>query len=211
MNRIRRAVWIAAICLIAVLTCCGKKEKPAGDAAGSTAEQAGAESADSDLDQDSANEETGEVERKASMDLYLEDGDICTQFFRLTAPEEWGEDVMFHYFQIPEKGRYSLDIVEYSSMAATEGKGGRVFSIVLTDALPEVEEGDETGYLGTLENGDGQLFHVFIEHASGEQFTETSEEAYGRILNTADRIADCLEGRNGYSFKTGDYPGETKE
>ena len=81
----------------------------------------------------------------------------------------------------------------------------------MTDALPEVEEGDETGYLGTLENGDGQLLHVFIEHASGEQFTETSEEAYGRILNTADRIADCLEGRNGYSFKTGDYPGETKE
>lgn len=211
MNRIRRAVWIAAICLISVLTCCGKKEKPTNDAAGSTAEQAGAESADLNLDQDSAKEETGEVERKASMDLYLEDGDICTQFYRLTPPGEWGEDVTFHFFQIPEEGRYVLDIVENSSMAATEGKGGRVFSIVLTDDLPEVKEGEETGYIGTLENEDGQLFHVLAEPASGIQSTEASEEAYSRILNTADRIADCLEGRNGYSFKTGEYPGETEE
>ena len=211
MYRIKRAGLIAAICFAALLACCGKAEKTKNSDTGSTSHQADAEYANADLEQDSEMEETGQEERKAAMDLFSEDGDICTQFLRLTPPEEWGENVTYHYFQEPEIGRYGLDIVENGSMAATEGVGGRVFSIVLTGDCPEEPPGEAYDYLGILENEEDKLFYVALEYPKGTQYTEGSEESYKRILDTSDEISDRIEGRNGFTFETGEYPGNTEE
>ena len=211
MNSIRRAGLAAVIFLAAVLTCCGKAEKNRETNDGSTAQKADTEIASADLARDSEKEETEEIERKASTDLFLEDGDVCTQFIRLTSYGEWEDEVTFHYFQDPENGRYVLDIVENSSMAATEGAGGLVFSVVLTQNCPEEPPGEDYDYLGTLEKEGGKLFHVLTEYPEGAQYTEGSEEAYRKILDAADGMNGRLEGRNGYKYKAGEYPGNTEE
>ena len=76
MNFTRRVFLFAAVCLIAALTCCGKADKTKETDTGSTAEQADTVTANTDLSLDSEKEETGEEERKASMDLFWEEGDI---------------------------------------------------------------------------------------------------------------------------------------
>lgn len=211
MYSLKRAGLIAAICAAALLTGCGRTENTKKTDTGSTAHQADAEYANADLERDSEREETGQEERKAAMDLFREDGDICTQFLRLTPPEEWEDNVTYHYFQEPEIGRYGLDIVENGSMAATEGVGGRVFSVVLAGECPEEPPGEKYDYLGTLENEEDKLFYVIIEYPEGTQFTEGSEESYKRILDASDGMTDRIEGRNGFTFKTGEYPGNTEE
>ena len=211
MNLRRLAVPAAALCLIALLACCGKVDNNKKTDTGSTAEKTDTEIASADLALDSEQEETEEEERKASADLYWEDGDICTQYLKLTSCGEWEEDVTCHYFQEPEAGRYVLDIVENSSMAATEGTGGLVYSVVLSESVPEDPPGEDYDYLGTLEKEGEKLFHVLVEYPENPQYTEGSEEAYRKILDTAEGTAGRLEGRNGYNYESGEYPGNTEE
>jgi hypothetical protein len=211
MNFTRRVFLFAAVCLIAALTCCGKADKTKETDTGSTAEQADTETANTDLSLDSEKEETGEEERKASMDLFWEEGDICTQYIKLTSLGDCKEELTCHYFQDPEEGRYVLDLVENSSMEATEGAGGLVFSVVLAEKCPEEPPGEGYDYLGTLEQEGGKLFHVLIEYPEGAQYTETGEESYNRIMDAARDAAGSLEGRNGYKFKAGEYPGNAEE
>ena len=132
MLKFRVGAATAAICLAAVLTCCGKDDKESSAQAGVTSDRGSAEYADADLETDSEEEETQQEEEQASTDLFFEDGAVCTQFFRLTPPEEWESGVSYHYFQEPEDGRFALDIVEDNSMIATEGVGGFLYSIVLS-------------------------------------------------------------------------------
>jgi len=211
MNFTRRVFLFAAVCLIAVLTCCGKADKTKETGAGSTAEQSDTETANTDLSLDSEKEETGEEERKASTDLFWEEGDICTRFIKLTSLREYKEEVTCHYFQDPEEGRYVLDVVENSSMEATEGAGGLVFAVVLDEKCPEEPPGEGYDYLGTLEQEGGKLFHVLTVYPEGAQYTESSEGAYNRIMGAARDTGGSLEGRNGYEFKAGEYPGNAEE
>lgn len=211
MNFSKRVFLFAAVCLIAFLTCCGKADKTKETDTGNTAEQADTETANADLSLDSEQEETGEEERKASMDLFREEGDICTQYIKLHSLGEYKDAVTCHYFQDPEEGGYVLDIVENSSMEATEGAGGLVLSVVLAEKCPEEPPGEGYDYLGTLEKEGGKLFHVLIEYPEGAQYTEGSEESYHKIREAARDAAGSLEGRNGYEFKAGEYPGNTEE
>ena len=211
MNYRRIAALITAIWLIALLACCGKTEKTKGPDTGITAEQADTEGEGTDLAQDSEREETGQKEKMPSMDLFWEDGDICTQFYRLSVPGEWEEDVTCHYFQEPEAGRYELNFVENTSVAATEGTGGRVFSIVLSEDCPEEPPGETYDYLGTLSGEGEELFHVLIVYPEGTQYTEASESSYKKALDIADEAAGRLEGRSGFIFEEGEYPGNTED
>ena len=211
MSIMRRAGLIAVVCLAVLLTCCGRTEKDKGTDTGSTAQKADTEIAGADPARDSEQEETEEIERKAAADLFWDNEDICTQFIKLTSYGEWKGDVTCHYFQEPEAERYVLDIVDNSGMAATEGIGGLVYSVVLDVTCPEEPPGEDYDYLGTLEKEGEPLFHVSVEYPDGAQYTEGSEEAYRKIIDTASDIAGRLEGRNGYKFKAGEYPGNTEE
>ena len=128
---------VIALCLIAVLTCCGRKDSSDNANAFTTDDGIRTESASADLEQDSAQEVDDKDERQASSDLFMEEKDVCVQFMRLHTPEAWQDNVSYHYFQDPEAGRYALDIMENSSMTATEGTGGLVFSIVLYEKYTE--------------------------------------------------------------------------
>ena len=211
MDLKRRAGLCAAICLIALCTSCGRAENSVKTNAGSTAKEADAKNANADLALDSEKEETGQEERKPSTDLFHEDGGVCTQFLRLTVPEEWEGNVTFHYFQEPEAGRYELAVMENARMAATEGAGGHVLSVVLTENCPEKPPGDDYYYLGTLIKEEEKLFHVIMEYPESARSFEGSTESGIRILDTGDEIAGLLKGRNGYTFETGEYPGNTEE
>ena len=136
----------------------------------------------------------------------FEEGNVCTQFFRLVPPEEWDGGVNYHYFQEPEAGRYALDIIENSSMAATDGVGGLVYSIVLYDTYTEERGMENSGYAGMLRGGDGSFYYVFLEFPAGKQYTDGTEEAYRRAADTKSWIAGNIEGRNGYTFEAGKEP-----
>ena len=211
MSFTRHVFIFTAVCLIAVLTCCGKADKTGKTDTGSTAAQADAETANADLSLDSEQEETGEEERKAPMDFFWEDGDICTQYIKLTSLGEYKGEVTCHYFQDAEEGRYVLDIVENSSMEATEGAGGLVLAVVLSESCPGEPPGEGYDYLGTLKQEGGKLFHVLIEYPEGAQYTEGSEESYRKVLEAVRDTAGHPDGRNGYEFKAGEYPGNAEE
>ena len=206
MLKFRVAAATAAICLAAVLTCCGKDDKESSAQAGVTSDRGSAEYADADLETDSEEEETQQEEEQASTDLFFEDGAVCTQFFRLILPEEWDGGVSYHYFQEPEAGRYALDIIENSSMTATEGVGGFVYSIALYETYPEERGMENSGYAGMLRSDEGSYYYVFLEFPTGTQYTEGSEEAYRRAADTKSWIAGNIEGRNGYTFEAGKEP-----
>ena len=118
MARHRSAAVILAVVLAAALISCGRKENGNNAGAGASSDQVSAESADTELDKDSEQEEAAPEEAQASTDLFFDEGDVCTQFIRLIPPEEWDGGVTYHYFQEPETGRYALDIIENSSMTA---------------------------------------------------------------------------------------------
>ena len=158
MRKNRGAAVLAAVFLAVLLLSCGKggKNNNAGEAG--TSDRILSEYADTDLEEDSEQEESEAEEPAASTDLFFEEGDVCTQFFRLTPPEEWNSGVNYHYFQEPETGRYALDIIENSSMAATDGVGGFVYSIVLYDTYTEERGMENSGYAGMLRGGDGSFY-----------------------------------------------------
>lgn len=213
MKRTGRVGLMIAVCLIALLTGCGKAEnnEREGDAA-STAVQADTESASEDLEKDPGTDERGEDLETASADLVLEEGGLCTQYLRFTVPEEWKDNITSHYFQDPANGCYALEIVENESQAATDGAGGSVLSIVIVNELPDKKDRGDSEYLGTLKDPDGALFgYVYVKYPAGMQYTEVSEAAYRRIRDAAEPVAERLEGRNGFVFETGEEPGETEE
>ena len=215
MRKNRGAAVLAAVFLAVLLLSCGKvgKNNNAGEAG--TSDRILSEYADTDLEEDSEQEESEAEEPAASTDLFFEEGDVCTQFFRLTPPEEWNSGVNYHYFQEPETGRYALDIIENSSMAATDGVGGFVYSIVLYDTYTEERGMENSGYAGMLRGGDGSFYYVFLEFPAGKQYTDGTEEAYRRAADTKSWIAGNIEGRNGYTFEAGKEPeneeGEEKQ
>lgn len=211
MNFLRSAGLSAVICLVALWTSCGRAENTVRTDTGTTAEQADAKNANADLALDSEMEETGQEERKPSTDLFIKDGDIYTQFLKLTVPGEWEGNVTFHYFQEPEEGRYELAVMENDRMTATEGTGGYVLSVVLTKNCPEKPPGEDYYYLGTLIKEEEDLFHVIMEYPESARSMEGNGEPGIRILDTGDEIAGLLKGRNGYTFETGEYPGNTEE
>ena len=206
MRKNRGAAVLAAVFLAVLLLSCGKggKNNNAGEAG--TSDRILSEYADTDLEEDSEQEESEAEEPAASTDLFFEEGDVCTQFFRLTPPEEWNSGVNYHYFQEPETGRYALDIIENSSMAATDGVGGFVCSIVLYDTYTEERGMENSGYAGMLRGGDGSFYYVFLEFPAGKQYTDGTEEAYRRAADTKSWIAGNIEGRNGYTFEAGKEP-----
>ena len=206
MRRNRGTAVIAAAVLAAMLVCCGSDDKGNNAGAAATSDQVSTEYADADLEKDSEQEEADQDEVQASMDLFFEDGDVCTQFFRLILPEEWDGGVSYHYFQEPEAGRYALDIIENSSMTATEGVGGFVYSIALYETYPEERGMENSGYAGMLRSDEGSYYYVFLEFPTGTQYTEGSEEAYRRAADTKSWIAGNIEGRNGYTFEAGKEP-----
>ncbi len=211
----RGAAVLAAACLAALLVCCGKGDKSNNAGEAGTSERLLSEYADTDLEEDSEQEEDEAEEPTASADLFFEEGSVCTQFFRLVPPEEWAGGVSYHYFQEPETGRYALDIIENSSMAATDGVGGFVYSIVLYDTYTEERGMENSGYAGMLRGSDGGFYYVFLEFPTGKQYTEGTEEAYRRAADTKSWIAGNIEGRNGYTFEAGKEPeneeGEEKQ
>lgn len=202
---------LTALCLIAVLTCCGRKSSSDNANMFATNDLVAAENASADLEQDSALEEADRDERQAATDLFTEDTDVCVQFMRLHTPEDWEENVTYHYFQEPEAGRYALDIVENSSMTATDGTGGLVFSIVLYEKYTEERGLESASYLGMLTNEEGAFLYAFLEYPSGVQYTEGTVEAYNRVLDQKDMLSGMIEGRNGYTFNTGKDPREQEE
>ena len=206
MRRNRGTAVIAAAVLAAMLVCCGSDDKGNNAGAAATSDQVSTEYADADLEKDSEQEEADQNEVQASTDLFFEDGDVCTQFFRLILHEEWDGGVSYHYFQEPEAGRYALDIIENSSMTATEGVGGFVYSIALYETYPEERGMENSGYAGMLRSDEGSYYYVFLEFPTGTQYTEGSEEAYRRAADTKSWIAGNIEGRNGYTFEAGKEP-----
>lgn len=206
--------WIraaAVICLALMLTCCGKGNKGNDAGSGATSGGSSAGSADTDLDTDSEREEAQQDEIYASTDLFFEDGDVCTQFLRLIVPDQFGEDPSFHYFQDPEADRYALDIMEGSSVNATDGVGGLVYSIVLYETYPEERGMENSAYLGMLKDEQGGYYYVFLEFPSGKQYAPSSEEAYSAAADTSSWIAENIEGRNGYTFEAGKESESAKE
>ena len=211
MARHRSAAVILAVVLAAALISCGRKENGNNTGAGATSDQVSGESADTELDKDSEQEEAAPEEAPASTDLFFDEGDVCTQFIRLTPPEEWDGGVTYHYFQEPDAGRYALDIIENSSMTATDGVGGLVYSLVLYETYPEERGLENSGYAGMLKNGDGAYYYLFLEFPTGTQYTEGTEEAYRRAADTKSWIAGNIEGSSGFSFEAGKEPDSGSE
>ena len=206
MTRNRCAAVLAAAGLAALMISCGKGDK--SNNAGDAGTSAGllSEYADTDIEEDSEQEENEAEEPAASTDLFFEEGDVCTQFIRLTPPQEWDSGVSYHYFQEPNDGRYALDIIENSSMTATDGTRGFVYSIALYDSYTEERGMENSGYAGMLRGDDGSFYYVFLEFPTGKQYTEGTEEAYRRAADTKNWIAGNIEGRNGYTFEAGKEP-----
>ena len=211
MRRFRGTAAAAAVGLALVLTCCGRNNKDNGSETAGATDQAAAETADAQLGTDSEKEESVQEEARAFMDLFFEDGDVCTQFLRLTPPGEWENGVGYHYFQEPESGRYALDIVENTSIHATDGVGGLLYSIVVYETYPEERGMENSGYVGMLNSEDNGFCYVFLEFPDGTQYTEATEEAYRLAADTGSGIAANIEGRNGYTFEAGKEPEASEE
>ena len=210
MRGFRWTAVAAAFSLAVVLTCCSRENKEKGASAGAT-DQVSAETADAQLGTDSEKEESAQEEPRASSDLFFEDGSVCTQYLHLTPPEEWGNGVSYHYFQEPESGRYALDIIENSSMIATDGIGGFLYSIVVYETYPEERGMENSGYVGMLNSEENGFCYVFLEFPDGTQYTEGTEEVYKTAADTGSRIAANIEGRNGYTFEAGKEPEAKQE
>ena len=206
MHGFRLTAVIAAFCLAVVLTCCGSDNKDNSAETASSSDQVSAETADAQLGTDSEKEESEQEEPRASSDLFFEDGAVCTQFLRLTPPGEWENGVSYHYFQEPDSGRYALDIVENSSMRATDGIGGLLYSIVVYEKYPEERGMENSAYVGMLNSEDSGFCYVFLEFPDGTQYTEATEEVYRMAADTGNGIAANIEGRNGYTFEAGKEP-----
>ncbi|MBQ8052341.1 MAG: hypothetical protein IJ198_00845 [Lachnospiraceae bacterium] len=211
MHRLRVTAVTAAFCLAVMLSGCGRDKKENNAEAASSSDQVAEQAPKDELGTDSEKEESEEEEARASTDLFFEDGDVCTQFFRLTPPEEWGDGVSYHYFQEPETGRYLLAIVENSSMHATEGIGGLIYSIVVNETYPEERGMENSGYVGMLSSEENGFCYVFLEFPEGTQYTEATEETYKAAADTGSGIAANIEGRNGYSFEAGKEPETSQE
>ena len=211
MRWFRRTAFIAVICLAVILTCCGSDDKENSAETASSSDQVSAETADARLGTDSEKEESEQEEPKASSDLFFEDGGVCTQFLRLTPPGEWENGVSYHYFQEPEFGRYALDIVEDSSMKATDGVGGLLYSIVVYETYPEERGMENSAYVGMLNSEENGFCYVFLEFPEGTQYTEATEEVYRMAADTGSGIAANIEGRNGYTFEAGKEPEAKQE
>lgn len=206
MLRVRGAAVIVTLLLAAMLVCCGKEDKSDKAQAGATSDQVSAEKTDAELEKDSEQEEAEVDVPVAGTDLFFEDGDVCTPYFRLTPAQEWSDGVSYHYFQEPEAGRYTLDLIENSSMTATDGVGGFLYSIALYETYPEERGMENSAYAGMLKSQESGFFYVFLEFPTGTQYTEGTEETYKRAADTKDWIAGNIEGRNGYTFEAGKEP-----
>ena len=206
MRKIRGTAVLAAAGLAALLVCCGKEDQSNKAGEAKTSDRIVSEYADTDLSEDSEQEEDEAEKPTASADLFFDEGDVCTQFIRLTPPQEWENGASYHYFQEPEAGRYALDIIENSSMTATDGVGGFVYSIVLYDTYTEERGMENSGYAGMLRGSDGGFYYVFLEFPTGKQYTEGTEDAYRMAADTKSWIAGNIEGRNGYTFEAGKEP-----
>lgn len=211
MRRFRGTAAAAAIGLALVLTCCGRDNKDNSAETAASSDQEADGTADAQLGTDSEKEEAQPEEARASADLYFEDGDVCTQFLRLTPPGEWENGVGYHYFQEPESGRYALDIVEDTSMRATDGVGGLLYSIVVYETYPEERGMENSGYVGMLNSENGGFCYVFLEFPEGTQYTESTQEIYRMAADTGSGIAANIEGRNGYTFEAGKEPETSKD
>lgn len=211
MRKIGKAAAIAALCLTAALTCCGRDNKDNSSETAASYDLEAAETARDQLGTDSDREESEKEEERASTDLFFEDGDACTQFLRLSPAQEWENGVSYHYFQEPESGRYALDIVENSSMKATDGVGGLVYSIVVYETYPEERGMENSGYVGMLNSEENGFRYVFLEFPEGKQYTEATEEAYRMAADTGSGIGANIEGRNGYIFEAGKEPEVAQE
>jgi len=194
----------AMLCSAVLMTgCSGNSPKTGNTENGSTGEETAAEIESEDLDEDTAGEETEPEHETAPRDLVIDGSDIYTQFFHLSAPEEWEQNVSCHYFQDPEQNRYALDIVEYNSMIATEGTGGLVYSIVLYEKYEEERGMESSKYLGMLKNEEGRFLYVFLEYPRNAGDPGSAEGARRMILDFEDQIPEHLEGRNGFDFTSG--------
>ena len=211
MRWFRRTAFIAVICLAVILTCCGSDDKENSAETASSSDQVSAETADARLGTDSEKEESEQEEPKASSDLFFEDGGVCTQFLRLTPPGEWENGVSYHSLPEPEFGRYALDIVEDSSMKATDGVGGLLYSIVVYETYPEERGMENSAYVGMLNSEENGFCYVFLEFPEGTQYTEATEEVYRMAADTGSGIAANIEGRNGYTFEAGKEPEAKQE
>lgn len=213
MNRraARAAVLLISMILSVILTGCSGSDKTENSEKAVTKDITSQEKADADLEQDSETEEAQVKEPRASTDLFFEEGAVCTQYLRLTEPEEWRDHVTYHYFQEAESGRYAIDVFESESMTATEGIGGALFSIAAYEKYPEERGMDNASYLGLLKNDDGRFFYVFLERFPGTQYTEGTEEVYAAAEKSAESIAGNLEGRNGFTFEPGSDPAQPEK
>ena len=97
MIRNRGAAVLAAAGLAVMLACCGKGDKTNNAGDGGTSDGLLSEYADTDIEADSEQEENEAEEAAASTDLFFEEGNVCTQFIRLTPPQEWEGGVSYHY------------------------------------------------------------------------------------------------------------------
>ena len=195
---------IAMICSAVLMAGCGGKSHQAGNPEnGSTSAQAAAETEPTDLDEDTAGEETEPEHETEPRDLLIDGSDRYTQFFHLSVPGEWEANVNYHYFQDPDQDRYALDIVEYNSMIASEGTGGLVYSIVLYEKYEEERGMESSRYLGMLRNEEGRFLYVFLEYPKNAGDSGSTEGTRRMILDFEDQIPDHLEGRNGFEFSTG--------
>ena len=213
MRKLRIAAMIAIFCLTLWMTGCGGKDKEkTGKAAdGSTSDLVAAENEDTDEERDSSGEEADAGPKTPTQDLIVKGTDIYTQFIHLKVPEEWTENVIYHYFQDPGNSRYALDIVEFNTMSATEGEGGLAYSIVLYEGYSEEKGMDPPGrFLGMLKSDEGKYYYVFLEFPGESRYTESSEEAYRSILDYEDKIPLNIEGRKTYTFTAGERPAENE-
>lgn len=211
MRKLRITAMTVIFCLALFMSGCrGKDREKTGEAAdGSTSDLVAAENEDTDEERDSSGEEEDAGPDTPAKDLIVKGTDIYTQFIHLKVPEEWTENVIYHYFQDPERSRYALDIVEFNTMSATEGEGGLAYSIVLYEGYSEEKGMDPPGrFLGMLKSDEGTYYYVFLEFPRESRYTESSEEAYRSILDYEDKIPLNIEGRKTYTFTAGESPEE---
>lgn len=211
-NRMKVHMLTAGILLAAVtvFTGCGRDSRSQQSAQAVTSDLISDETEPDSGAPDSVEEETGKETAvdysDGTQDLIVSGGEVSTQFYTLTVPEEWTGQVTYRYFQLPENGEYRLEIFENTSAVATEGLGGLVAAILVRTSYGEETGLRSTEYLGRLYGEDGNFYYVLLENPTQEQFTEGSRTAYDGIRLGTQSMKSRITGRDGYSFETGAPP-----
>lgn len=198
---------LAGVLMLAVVGCGQSKRSSESSLAateGSEEIQPDADTGESDgetEDSSEAEQQSAEMSGQATNDLKLDGATVSTQFYQVTVPDSWRYNVNYHYYQNPEEGIYTLEIFEISSVKASQGQKGLVFSITLHRSYPEEPDTLPDDYLGLLKNEEGTYYYVAFDYPGSSQYEDSSEAAYEAVRSGAEQVKGTIEGLNGYTFE----------